>query len=58
MIATQAARQSEDPVFQTSFGPVHVWLPPPGGMYAFGGAWAGGSVNAAAALFGWFYDDG
>ena len=56
--ASQAARQSEDPVFQTSYGPVHVWLPPGGGMYAFGGAWAGDSVNAAAALFGWFYDDG
>lgn len=27
-------------------------------MYAFGGAWAGDSVNAVAALFGWFYDDG
>ena len=56
--ATQAARQSEDPLFQTSYGPVHVWLPPGGGMYAFGGAWAGDSVNAVAALFGWFYDDG
>lgn len=56
--ATQAARQSEDPAFQTSYGPVHVWLPPGGGMYAFGGAWAGDSVNTVAALFGWFYDDG
>ncbi len=27
-------------------------------MYAFGGAWAGDSVNPVAALFGWLYDDG
>lgn len=55
---TAAARQAEDPSFHTSYGPVHVWLPPGGGTYAFGGAWAGDSVNAAGALFGWFYDDG
>jgi len=54
----RAASAAEDPVFHTSYGPVHVWLPPGGGLYAFGGAWAGDSVNAAGALFGWFYDDG
>jgi hypothetical protein len=56
--ATQAADQAEDPSFRTSYGPVEVWLPPGGGMYAFGGAWAGDSVNPVAALFGWLYDDG
>lgn len=56
--ATTAARQGGDPAFQYSYGPVRVWVPPGGGLYAFGGAWAGGSPNAAAAVFGWFYDDG
>jgi hypothetical protein len=56
--STAAARQAEDPSFQSSYGPVQVWLPPTGGTYAIGGAWAGDAVNAAAALFGWFYDDG
>jgi hypothetical protein len=56
--ATQAARQAQDPAFQTAYGPVRVWLPAGGGMYAFGGTWAGDSVNAVAAIFGWFYDDG
>ena len=56
--ATQAAQQAEDPSFRSSYGPVDVWLPPGGGMYAFGGAWAGDSVNSVAALFGWLYDDG
>ena len=56
--AMTAASQAEDPSFQTSYGPVRVWLPPAGGMYAFGGAWAGDSVNAVAALFDWIYDDG
>jgi hypothetical protein len=37
---------------------VQVWAPPQGGYYALGGTWAGGSVDAAAAVFGWFYDDG
>jgi hypothetical protein len=55
---TSAARQAEDPVFGTSYGPVRVWVPPGGGTYAFGGTWAGDSVNAAAAVFEWFYDDG
>ncbi len=56
--ATDAARQGGDPAFQQSYGAVRVWAPPNGGPYAFGGAWAGDSVNAAAAVFGWFYDDG
>lgn len=56
--AVSAASKAEDPVFKTSYGPVQVWYPPSGGRYAFGGAWAGDSVNAAAAIFGWFYDDG
>jgi hypothetical protein len=57
--ATTAARQSADPPFQTSYGPVEVWSPPSGnGNYAFGGAWGGGSVNAADVVFGWFYGDG
>ena len=56
--ASTAARHAEDPSFRTSYGPVQVWLPPGGGTYAFGGAWAGDSVNAADAIFGWFYDDG
>jgi hypothetical protein len=53
-----AAHLADDPVFHPSYGPVKVWSPPGGGTYAFGGAWAGDSVNAAGALFGWFYDDG
>lgn len=56
--AAHAARASEDPVFQAAFGPVRVWLPPGGGYYGFGSTWAGNSVNALAALFGWMYDDG
>jgi hypothetical protein len=56
--ATSAAAQAEDPVFRTSYGPVRVWAPPGGGYYAFGGAWSGNAVNAAAAMFGWMYDDG
>jgi hypothetical protein len=56
--ASTAARHAQDPSFKTSYGPVQVWLPPGGGTYAFGGAWAGDSVNSADALFGWFYDDG
>jgi hypothetical protein len=56
--AGRAARAAEDPQFETSYGPVKVWSPPQGGTYAFGGAWAGDSVNAASAVFGWFYDDG
>ncbi|HET9060379.1 MAG TPA: hypothetical protein VFN61_10700 [Acidimicrobiales bacterium] len=54
----RAAKAGGDPVFHPSYGPVKVWYPPAGGNYAFGGAWAGNSVNAAAAVFGWFYDDG
>jgi hypothetical protein len=54
----RGARNALDPAFQPSYGPVKVWLPPAGGFYAFGGAWSGNSVNAAAAVFGWFYDDG
>jgi len=56
--AATAARQAQDPSFQKAYGPVRVWAPPGGGNYAFGGVWAGNSVNAAAALFGWFYADG
>jgi hypothetical protein len=57
--ATTAASHSDDPPFQTSYGPVQVWAPPSGnGNYAFGGAWGGGSVNAADVVFGWFYGDG
>jgi len=56
--ATSAARQGEDPEFQVAYGPVRVWSPPGGGLYAFGGAWSGNDVNAAVAVFGWFYDDG
>ncbi|HTV11748.1 MAG TPA: hypothetical protein VME20_07780 [Acidimicrobiales bacterium] len=56
--ATKAAHNSEDPTFHTAYGPVQVWAPPGGGAYAFGGAWAGNSVNSAAAVFEWFYDDG
>lgn len=56
--ATAAAKKGEDPVFQTSYGPVKVWFPPTGGDYGFGGTWAGDSVNALAAMFGWMYDDG
>jgi hypothetical protein len=56
--ADKAARAAEDPAFQASYGPVRVWLPPGGGMYGFGGAWAGDSVNALAAVFDWVYDDG
>ena len=55
--ATTAARQSSDPPFQNSYGPVQVWAPP-SGNYAFGGAWGGGSVNAADVVFGWLYGDG
>ena len=54
----RAAAAGQDPQFHPSYGPVKVWAPPAGGTYAFGGAWAGNSVNAAAAVFGWFYDDG
>lgn len=56
--ATSAAERAQDPTFQTSYGPIRVWFPPAGGTYAFGGAWAGDSVNAADAVFGWFYNDG
>ncbi len=56
--AANAARKSEDPPSQISYGPIHVWFPPGGGPYGIGGAWAGNSVNAASAVFGWFYDDG
>jgi hypothetical protein len=55
--ATTAAGQSADPPFQASYGPVQVWAPP-SGNYAYGGAWGGGSVNAADVVFGWFYGDG
>lgn len=55
---SRSAKAGGDPVFHASFGPVKVWHPPTGGTYAFGGTWAGNSVNAAAAVFGWFYDDG
>jgi hypothetical protein len=56
--ATSAAARAEDPGFRPSYGPVRVWLPPGGGYYAFGGTWSGNAVNAAAAVFGWMYDDG
>lgn len=56
--ATLAAKAGKDPVFSPSYGPVKVWLPPGGGMYGFGGTWAGESVNALAAMFGWMYNDG
>ena len=56
--ATMAARKAVDPPFQVTYGPVQVWLPRGGGDYAFGGAWAGDSVDAASAIFSWFYDDG
>ncbi len=56
--ATSAAGHLADPPFQASYGPVQVWAPPSGGNYAFGGAWGGGSVNAADVVFGWFYGDG
>ena len=56
--AAAAAGQARDPVNQPSYGPVKVWFPPHGGLYAYGGAWAGDSVNAAAAVFDWFYNDG
>ena len=56
--ATKAARQAEDPPSQPAYGPVKVWYPPQGGSLGLGGAWAGDSVDAAAAVFGWFYDDG
>jgi len=53
-----AAHNGVDPPTLKAYGPVQVWVPPAGGYYALGGAWAGNSVNAAAAVFGWFYDDG
>jgi hypothetical protein len=56
--ATRGARRAKDPPFRTSYGPVQIWLPPGGGTYRYGGVWAGNTVNAASALFGWFYDDG
>jgi hypothetical protein len=56
--ATRAAERAEDPGFQSSYGPVRLWVPPGGGTYAYAGTWAGGSVNAVAAVFGWLYDDG
>lgn len=56
--ASKAAHKGQDPLFQRAFGPVKVWFPPQGGDYAFGGTWAGESVNALAAMFGWMYDDG
>ena len=56
--ASTGARQAADPPSRFSYGPVKVWYPPQGGPLALGGAWAGNSVNAAAAVFGWFYDDG
>lgn len=55
--ASAAAREAEDPVVQPSYGPVTVGQSPEG-LLAIGGAWAGNSVNAASAVFGWFYDDG
>ena len=54
----QRGGQGQNPIFQTAYGPVRVWAPPGGGYYAFGGAWSGNAVNAAAAMFGWMYDDG
>lgn len=56
--ASSAAHQAEDPASQFSYGPIKVWYPPAGGTLALGGAWAGDSVNAESAVFGWFYDDG
>lgn len=56
--AAAGAANSQDPVFQASFGPVQVWLPPGGGYYGFGSTWAADSVDTLAAVFGWMYDDG
>jgi hypothetical protein len=56
--ASGSAHEAEDPPSQLAYGPVKVWYPPQGGSLGLGGAWAGNSVNAAAAVFGWFYDDG
>lgn len=56
--AAAGARDATDPVNLPSYGPLKVWFPPHGGLYAYGGAWAGDSVNAAAAVFDWFYNDG
>ena len=57
--ATTAADHGADPPFQYSYGPVQVWVAPSGkSNYAFGGAWGGGSVNAADVVWGWFYADG
>ena len=45
---TTAARKAIDPPFQVTYGPIQVSLPPGGGD----------SVDAASAIFSWFYDDG
>jgi len=56
LAAEQGADHDEDPPVQTSYGAVHVVAV--GDVYGIGGAWAGGPVNALAALQGWMYDDG
>ncbi|MGC8626246.1 MAG: hypothetical protein ACP5VR_01610 [Acidimicrobiales bacterium] len=56
--AMTAAREAKDPPFSATYGHVAVWWPASGGMYGFGSTWAGNDVDAAAAVFGWMYDDG
>jgi hypothetical protein len=52
--AQTAADDAEDPNVPTGF-PI---ASDPGGAPASGGAWAGGSMNALEADYGWMYDDG
>jgi hypothetical protein len=52
--AQTAAENAEDPNVPNGF-PI---ASDAGGAPAFGGAWAGGSMNALEADYGWMYDDG
>lgn len=48
--AAAAAARDADATARASYGPIRA--------LAMGATWAGGQPNAAAALFGWMYDDG
>ncbi|MDA8297300.1 MAG: hypothetical protein M0004_12070 [Actinomycetota bacterium] len=48
--AASAAARDADATARASYGPIQA--------RAMGATWAGGQPNAAAALFGWVYDDG
>ncbi len=55
--ANSAAERGGDPIFAKRYGAIEV-ATDSGGTYAFDGAWAGGSLNPVAAIFGWLYQDG